>query len=204
MDSATRKKSLSADTGGIVLRLEAEVELTDEKMLALSSLNRDLRLERTAEGELIAMPPTGSESSARNAGLTAQLWVWAKRDGTGRISDSSGGFTLPNGALRSPDASWVKKSRLEKFTAGQREKYLPLCPDFVVELRSPTDRLNVVKEKMREYIENGAKLGWLIDPADKRVFVYLPGEDVRELKEPDEISGSPVLPGFALDLREIW
>ncbi len=204
MDSATRKKSLSADRGGVVLRLDPEVELTDEKMLALSSLNRDLRLERTAEGELIAMPPTGWETSDENAELTTQLRIWAKRDGTGRTSDSSGGFVLPNGALRSPDASWVKNDRLEGFSKEKRKKYLPLCPDFVVELRSPSDRLSVVQEKMREYIENGTQLGWLIDPQQKKVHVYRPGEDARELKEPETISGSPVLPGFELDLREIW
>jgi Uma2 family endonuclease len=204
MDSATRKKSVSADTGGVVLRLDPEIELTDEKMLALSSLNRDLRLERTAEGELVAMPPTGWESSARNANLTAQLWAWAKRDGTGKTSDSSGGFVLPNGALRSPDAAWVKNERLEPIPSEQRKRYLPLCPDFVIELRSPTDRLSVVSEKMREYIENGTKLGWLIDPEEKKVYVYRPGEEEREIKEPEEISGSPTLPGFTLDLREMW
>lgn len=204
MDSATQKKSISADAGGVVLRLAPEVELTDEKMLALSSLNRDLRLERTSEGELIAMPPTGWETSDENAELTTQLRIWAKRDSTGRTSDSSGGFVLPNGALRSPDAAWIKKDRLETLSSSQRKKYLPLCPDFVVELRSPSDRLPVVKEKMREYIENGASLGWLIDPEEKKVHVYRPGEDEREIKEPDEISGSPALPGFVLDLREIW
>lgn len=204
MDSATRKKSIPADTGGIVLRLDPEVELTDEKMLALSSLNRDLRLERTAEGELVAMPPTGWETGDKDSELNMQLRQWAKRDGTGRSSSSSTGFVLPNGALRSPDASWIKKSRLETLSSEQRKKYLPLCPDFAIELRSPSDRLSVVREKMREYIENGASLGWLIDPVNKRVHVYRPGEDEREIKEPEKISGSPVLPGFELDLREIW
>lgn len=204
MDSATRKKSIPADTGGIVLRLDPEVELTDEKMLALSSLNRDLRLERTAEGELVAMPPTGWETGDKNSELNMQLRLWAKRDGTGRTSDSSGGFVLPNGALRSPDASWIKNERLETMSSAQRKKYLPLCPDFVVELRSPSDRLSVVREKMREYIENGARLGWLIDPGQKKVYVYRPGEDEREMEEPEKISGSPILPDFTLDLREIW
>lgn len=133
-----------------------------------------------------------------------QLRQWAKRDGTGRSSGSSTGFVLPNGAIRSPDAAWVAKELLETLSSTQRKRYLPLCPDFVVELRSPSDRLSVVQEKMREYMENGARLGWLIDPQQKEVHVYRPGEDVREIKEPEKISGSPVLPGFELDLREIW
>lgn len=204
MDSATRKKSLSADTRGIVLRLDPAVKLTGDQILTLSSLNRDLRLERTAEGELIVMPPTGTQTGDRCSELNMQLRMWAKRDGTGVAFGSSTGFTLPNGAIRSPDASWVKKDRLEEFSDEQRKKFAPLCPDFVIELRSPSDRLFVVQEKMREYMENGARLGWLVDPEQKKVHVYRPGKDVRELKEPEKTSGSPVLPGFELDLREIW
>lgn len=135
----------------LVLRLRPVIELTADQLLGLSSLNRNLRLELTAKGELVLMPPTGTETGGRNLELAAQLWVWAKRDGTGMAFDSSTGFTLPNGAVRSPDVSWVPRSRLEALTAEQREKFAPLCPDFVIELRSPGDSLRVVQEKMQEY-----------------------------------------------------
>ncbi len=188
----------------VTLRLRPAIELSPDQLLELSGLNRDLRLELTAKGELVIMPPTGWETSDRNAEVTMQLRAWAKRDGTGVASDSSGGFILPNRAVRSPDAAWIERSRLEALTAEQREKYLPLCPDFVIELRSPTDRLNVLQDKMREYLENGARLGLLIDPKQRRVYVYRPKEPVRELENPETVSGEPILPGFVLDLREIW
>jgi Uma2 family endonuclease len=180
------------------------VERTGDQLLELSSLDRDLRLELTAKGELVVMPPTGAETGERNLELAAQLWAWAKRDGTGMAFDSSTGFTLPNGAVRSPDVSWVPRSRLEALTAKQRKKFAPLCPDFVIELRSPGDSLRVVQEKMQEYMENGARLGWLIDPEHNRVYVYRADSPVQQLENPQTISGEPVLPGFVLDLREIW
>ncbi len=189
---------------GLVLRLRPVIELSGEQLLELSSLNDDLRLELTAEGELIVMTPAGGESSRRNLELTVQLGIWTRRDGTGVACDSSGGFILPNGAIRSPDASWVERSRYEALTPEQREKYLPLCPEFVIELRSPSDRLVTLQEKMVEYVENGARLGWLLDPESKRVHVYKPGEPVRALENPGRLSGDPVLPGFVLDLRPIW
>jgi Uma2 family endonuclease len=188
----------------LVVRLRPVVGLTEDQLLELSGLNSDLRLELTAEGELVVMPPAGGETGKRNAGLTAQLWAWARQDGTGTTFDSSTGFTLPNGAVRSPDASWVANSRLEALTAEQREKYLPLCPDFAIELHSPTDSLRAQQEKMREYLENGLRLGLLMDPKQRRVYVYRPGEPVRQLDDPSSVSGEPVLPGFVLDLREIW
>ncbi len=188
----------------LVLRLRPVVELTEDQLLELSSLNRDLRLELTAEGELIVMPPAGGETSKRNAELTIQLGTWAKRDGTGVTFDSSGGFTLPNGAVRSPDAAWIERSRLEALTAEQRRKFLPLCPDFAIELRSPSDRLSVVQDKMQEYLDNGMRLGWLVDPEHKQVYVYRPEAPVQRLENPESISGDPVLPGFVLELREVW
>lgn len=188
----------------LVLRLRPVIELTEDQLLKLSGLNRDLRLELTAQGELIVMPPAGGETSRRNLGLAAQLWAWTKRDGTGVAFDSSGGFVLPNGAVRSPDTAWVPRSRLEELTAEQREKFLPLCPDFVVELRSPSDSLSMLQDKMQEYLENGVRLGWLIDPEQKRVYVYRPEAPIQQLENPQRISGDPVLPGFVLDLREIW
>ena len=189
---------------GVVLRLRPVIELSGEQLLELSSLNDDLRLELTAEGELIVMTPAGGESSRRNLELTAQLGIWTRRDGTGVAFDSSGGFILPNGAIRSPDASWVERSRYEALTLEQREKYLPLCPEFAIELRSPSDRLVTLQEKMVEYVENGARLGLLLDPARRRVYVYKPGEPVRELADPEEVSADPILPGFLLKPREVW
>ena len=133
-----------------------------------------------------------------------QLGSWAKHDGTGATFDSSGGFVHLNGAVRSPDASWVERTSLDALTPEQRKKFLPLCPDFVVELRSPSDSLNALRDKMREYIENGARLGWLIDPESRRVYVYHPDGSVQGLEAPETLSGDPVLRGFVLDLREIW
>jgi Uma2 family endonuclease len=189
---------------GLVVRLRPVLELSPDQLLELSSLNDDLRLEMTAKGELIVMTPAGGESSRQNLKLAVRLGVWAERDGTGVAFDSSGGFVLPNGAIPSPDASWVERSRFEALTAEQRKKFLPLCPDFVIELRSPSDRLKAIQDKMQEYLENGAKLGWLIDPDQKRVYVYRPEEPVRVLENPKKVSGDPVLAGFVLDLREVW
>lgn len=188
---------------GVALRLRPAVELSPDQLLEISSLNRDLRLEMTAEGELIVMNPTGGWSSRRNFELATQFGAWVKQDGSGTAFDSSGGFVLPNGAIRSPDVSWVRNSRLEALSAEEREKYLPLCPEFVIESLSPSDRLSVVREKMVEYIENGARLGWLIDPQQRRVYVYRPGELVRQLRDPRKVSGEPALPGFVLDLGEV-
>ncbi len=188
----------------LVLRLRPVIELSGDQLLELSSLNDDLRLELTAEGELIVMVPAGGESSRRTMKLAIRIGAWSESDGTGVAFDSSGGFILPNGAIRSPDASWIERSRYEALTMEQREKFLPLCPDFVVELRSPSDALGVLQEKMAEYVENGARLGLLLDPAQKRVYVYQPGEPVRELANPEEVSADPVLPGFVLKPREVW
>jgi len=167
--------------------------------------NRKWRIERTVEGELEIMPPTGGETSDQNSEINMQLRLWAKRNNSGVAFESNGGFILPNGAMRSPDASWVSRDRLSNLTAEQKQKFLPLCPDFVIELRSPSsDPLAMVEAKMREYVENGARLGWLLDPESKRVHVYKPGEPVRALENPGRLSGDPVLPGFVLDLRPIW
>lgn len=142
----------------LVLRLRPSVELTDDQLLELSSLNSDLRLERTAEGDLEIMPPTGGETSNRNAGLVSQVWLWAERDGTGFATDSSGGFRLPNGAVRAPDAAWVRRERLTDLTAEQKQKFLPLCPDFVIELRSPPTRCPRSKPRCASTSRTGR--GW--------------------------------------------
>jgi Uma2 family endonuclease len=188
----------------VVLKLKPAINLTDDQLFELCQLNRDWRIEYTAQGELIVMPPTGGETSNRNAELTHQVQAWTRRDQAGVAFDSSGGFKLPNGATRSPDAAWVRRSRLAGLTREQKQKFLPLCPDFVIELRSPTDNLQAVLDKMQEYLDNGAQLGWLLDPLTRRVHVYLPQRPPEILDAPNTLSADPLLPGFVLDLRKIW
>jgi Uma2 family endonuclease len=178
--------------------------LTDEQFYRLCADNRELRLELTAERELVIMPPTGGETGRRNTRLTQRLANWAEKDGTGEAFDSSTGFNLPNAAMRSPDASWVRRSQWDSLTRAQREEFIPACPDFVAELRSRKDRLRTLQAKMEEYIENGAELGWLIDPGTKRVYVYRPGRPVECLDAPSTLNGAPVLPGFVFNVSEIW
>lgn len=188
----------------LILHLQPVLELSDEQLYEFTQINRDLRIERNAQGELIIMPPTGGETGQRNAEITMQLRLWAKSDGGGATFDSSTGFRLPNGAVRSPDASWVRRPRLAGMSDEEQKKFIPLCPDFVIELRSATDSLSLLKEKMREYLDNGAQLGWLLDPEQRRVYVYRVGEEVEGMESPEAISGEPLLSSFILDLREIW
>jgi len=178
--------------------------VTDGQFELLCRENPELRLELTAQKELVIMPPTGFETGRRNNRLSRHLDFWAETDGTGIATDSSTLFTLPNGAKRSPDASWVRQERLGTLTKDQREGPLFLCPDFVAELRSPNDRLADLHEKMQEYIDNGAQLGWLIDPFEKHVHIYRPGQPVTVLDNPTSVSGDPVLLGFVLSLNELW
>jgi Uma2 family endonuclease len=185
------------------LNLQA-VRLTQEQFARLCQENPDLRFELTAQQELVIMSPTGSKTGRRNSRLTRHLDFWAETDGSGIAFDSSTMFTLPNGAIRSPDASWVRRERWDMLTEDQQEGFAPLCPDFVVELRSRTDRLSDLHDKMQEYIGNGARLGWLIDPIDKRVYVYRPDQPVGSLDNPATLSGDPVLPGFVLYVQELW
>ena len=180
------------------------LDMTENQFLKLCSDNGDLRMELTAKRELIIMPPAGATTSGRNSDLNAQLHIWSRQDGTGKTFDSSCGFTLPNGAVLSPDASWILLSRWEALTEAQRDRFAPISPDFVIELRSPSDRLSIVQAKMVEYMENGVRLGWLIDPQNKRVYVYRQGQPLKTLEEPDTVSGDPVLPGFVLDMQTIW
>jgi len=182
------------------LKLAPLVTLDDDQLFEFCQLNRDLRIERDAEGVLVLMAPVGGASSARNLELCRQLANWAHADGSGIAFDSSAGFILPNGAIRSPDAAWVRRERWDELSANQREKFVPLCPDFVVELRSPSDRLSALQRRLRELIRHGARLGWLIDPARRSVHVYRPGESVQTLLSPSTISAEPLLPGFVLDL----
>ena len=180
------------------------LDMTEEQFLKLCSDNGDFRLELTAKRELIIMPPTGSRTGGRNSDLNGFLFVWSRQDGTGQTFDSSTGFTLPNGSVFSPDASWVLLSRWQTLTSEEQERFAPVCPDFVIELRSPPDNPTDLQSKMEEYVENGVRLGWLIDPRQRHVYIYRPGKAVEVLEDPATVSGDPELPGFTLDLLEIW
>ena len=166
--------------------------------------NRDLRIERTASGDVIIMPPAFSDTGNRNIKIAQQLANWAEQDGTGETFDSSAGFTLPNGATRSPDASWIKLERWHGLTEEQKSSFAPICPDFVIELRSSSDTLNGLQDKMKEYIANGASLGWLIDRKNRKVYIYRPNQEPGILNNPETVSGDPVLPGFVLRMAKIW
>lgn len=187
----------------ITLDLSPFVNLTDEQFFQLCQHHRDYRFERTASGALIIMSPTGGETGKRNADLIYQLQAWNRQYKLGVAFDSSSGFKLPNGAERSPDAAWVKKDRWDTLTPEQRQTFPPLCPDFVVELCSPSDSLAKTQEKMQEYLDNQAQLGWLIAPQSRRVEIYRQGQAVEVLSAPKILSGEMVLPGFILDLTEI-
>ncbi|MEH1835257.1 MAG: Uma2 family endonuclease [Nostoc sp.] len=194
---------MNATTTTLPSTLKLKIDLTDDQFFQMCQQNRDYRFERTASGELLIMPPTGSDTGNRNFDMVVELGIWNKQTKLGKGFDSSTGFTLPNGAERSPDVSWVKIERWNALTPEQQEKFAPICPDFVVELRSRTDSLKELQEKMQEYIENGAQLGWLIDRKNKRVEIYRPGKDVEILDNPASLSGENVLPGFVLDLERI-
>ncbi len=178
--------------------------MSDHEFYELCRLNPEWRIERTSEGDLEIMPPTGGQTGRRNFALTTAFGNWVEADGTGVGFDSSTGFTLPNGAKRSPDLAWVTRSRWDQLTAREKEEFPPLCPDFVVEIRSPSDSPSWLQDKMEEYIANGARLGWLIDPLDRKVYVYRPAATVECLDNPETVSGDPVLANFTLELQKIW
>jgi Uma2 family endonuclease len=187
----------------LTLVLKPSIEMTDDQFFELCQQNQDLQFERSSAGELIIMPPTGGETGNHNAGITAQLWVWNQKSKQGKVFDSSTGFKLPNKAERAPDAAWIKLEKWEALTNAQRQKFLPLCPDFVVEFMSPSDSLPSVQAKMQEYMDNGTQLGWLIDSAHKTVIIYRPQQLAQVLKRPKSLSGEHILEGFTLDLTEI-
>jgi Uma2 family endonuclease len=200
IQTPTQPKTLSLE-----LPSELVLQVTQEQFEALAAANRDLHLERTSEGELIVNPPTGGESGKRNLSISTQLGNWFEaHEELGEAFDSSTGFRLPNGADRSPDASWLSRERWESLTPQQRKGFVPLCPDFVVELRSESDSLPKLQAKMREYIDNGARLGWLIDPQNRRVEIYRPRREVELSENPSNLSGEDILPEFVLDLRRVW
>ncbi len=183
--------------------LKLNIDLTEKQFFELCQKNRDYRFERTATGELLIMPPAGSDTGRRNADITFQLQAWNRQSNLGVVFDSSAGFKLPNGSDRSPDASWVKRERWEALTPEQQETFAPLSPDFVIELRSPSDSLKALQTKMQEYMDNGVRLGWLIDRKNQRVEIYRQGQEVEIVSSPATLSGEDVLPGFVLDLKDI-
>ncbi len=187
----------------ITLDLRPFFQLTEEQFFQLCRLHPDLRIERNKEGALIIMPPTGGWSGNRNSKLTTRLELWAEADGTGLTFDSSTEFRLPNGGDRSPDAAWIRLLLWNGLTTEEQEGFPPICPDFVVELRSKSDSLNQLQAKMQEYIDSGLRLGWLIDPQNQRVEIYRQGLQKVVLQSPSTLSGEDVLPGFVLDLKGI-
>lgn len=188
----------------IVLRLSPVIEMTEDQFLAFCEQNHETRIERTAGGELEIMPPVGLYTGNKELDIAAQLRNWARRDSNGVAFGPSAGFTLPNGAVRSPNASWIPKSRLAELTDDDKSGFGHICPDFVVELRSRSDRLSVLRAKIDEYIQNGARLGWLLDPQDRQVYLYRPNSEVEILENPETISGDPELAGFTLELKDVW
>jgi Uma2 family endonuclease len=186
------------------MRIRLAAPLGDEDLFDLCAANSELRIERLTDGELVIMPPTGGETGRRNFDLTGQFAAWVRHDGTGVGFDSSTGFLLPDGAERAPDVAWVRRPRWDALTEAQRRKFPPLCPDFVIELRSPSDTLAAGQAKLEEYIACGCRLGWLIDPDERRAYVYRPGRVVEVKEQATELRGDPELPGLILDLRSIW
>jgi Uma2 family endonuclease len=206
---APRTAGLNPEQGGsylphpLVLDIRA-VEMTDDQLLQFCADNGALQIELTAKRELIVMPPTGGETGWQENRLNVRLGIWAEQDGMGISLGPSAGFILPNGATRAPDACWVLRDRWDALEREGRGKLVPLCPDFVGEIRSLSDSLASAQAKMVEYIDNGARLGWLIDPWQRRVYVYRPGAPPQVLDDPATVSGEAVLPGFDLNLQEIW
>lgn len=178
--------------------------MTHQTFIEFCLANRELRIERTATGDIIVTPPAFSDTSHSNGRLIQQLFNWADQDGTGIVFESSGGFTLPNGATRSPDAAWILLQRWQALTPEQQASFAPICPDFVIKLRSASDTLKSLQAKMQEYLDNGLRLGFLIDRKHRTVYVYRSDQDVIKLENPAIVSGDPELPGLALTMQQIW
>jgi Uma2 family endonuclease len=187
-----------------ILRMPTSATLTSEQFYDLCRVNPDWKLERTAQGDLVFIAPTGGETGARNANLLIQLGIWNENAQLGVIFDSSTAFHLPNGADRSPDVSWIKHERWNTLTPQQREKFPPLSPDFIIELMSPSDNLRDAQSKMQEYVDNGVQLAWLLNRKDREVEIYQIGKPRTILKQPTQLSGNSILPGFILKLDGFW
>jgi Uma2 family endonuclease len=188
----------------LTLQIPNVLKLSEENFAQLAAANRDVRLELTTNGDLIIMPPTGGETGERNLDLAGQLWLWNRQNRLGKAFDSSTGFRLPNGAIRSPDVAWINLEKWESLTQEQRKKFLPLCPDFALELLSESDELKDTQLKMQEYLDNGLRLGWLIDPKTQTVEIYRLNQPIETLQSRLSLSGEEVLPEFVLELQTIW
>jgi len=195
---------IQTESTPMTVNLPAIAPMTHEQFYEFCLANRDLRIERTASGEVVIMPPAFSDTGNRNFNIAAQLWNWTEEDGTGIGFDSSAGFTLPNGATRSPDASWIRLERWNALTEEQKASFAPICPDFVIELRSSSDTLISLQDKMQEYMANGVLLGWLIDRKNRTVYVYRLNQEPKILDNPETVSGDPELSGFVLRMAKIW
>lgn len=199
LDYIDRASSFTMKTLSVLI--PPSLKLDDEQFTRLVAANPNLRLEKTAAGELIVMAPTGGEDGSYNAELTTDVGIWNRQTQTGVVFDSSTGFKLPNGAIRSPDTAWIAQARWDALTPQERKGFAPICPDFVLELVSESDDVEVLQAKMQEYMENGCQLGWLIDPKTRQVEIYRVGQPVERLQAPQSLSGENVLSGFVLDLR---
>ncbi|MBW4534161.1 MAG: Uma2 family endonuclease [Pleurocapsa minor HA4230-MV1] len=188
----------------ITVNFNSIIDISDEQFYQLCTQNPETQFERNCNGEILIMPPTGGETGRRNTNLIVQLAIWNQQTKLGEVFDSSTGYKLPNGANRSPDVSWIQQKRWDGLTSEQKEKFIPLAPDFVLELMSPTDYLVNIQAKMKEYLENEVKLGWLINPQAKQVEIYRLGQQAQLLDSPRLISGEDILPGFVLDLAGIF
>jgi Uma2 family endonuclease len=195
---------IQTESTPLMVNLPAIAPMTHEQFYEFCLANRDLRIERSATGDVIIMPPAFSDTGNRNTKISQQLANWSDQDGTGETFDSSSGFTLPNGATRSPDAAWIKLERWDALSEAQKASFAPICPDFVIELRSSSDTLASLQTKMQEYIANGSMLGWLIDRKTRTVQIYRPDREPELLDNPEVVSGDPELPGFRLRMAKIW
>ena len=199
-----RSPAIETDTGIWLALNIGSVDLTDDQFMRLCRDNGDFHFEITAEKELIVMTGSNPETDRKNANITMQLGVWATRDGTGVFFGSSAIFLLPNGARRVPDGAWIRKERWNQLTEQRKSTLTEICPDFIIELRSPSDRIGVLEQKMDEYIRNGAQLAWLLDPFDHAATIYRPAHAPQRIEHPSVISGDPELPGFKFDFRQMF
>ena len=186
------------------LRFRPETPMSDEELMRFCAANEAVRVERDANGEILVMTPAGSKTSQMNSRITRLLDEWAEEDGRGAAFDSNGGFTLPDGSMRAADAAWVDRKKWDALSARDQERFAPLCPDFVIELRSPNDSLTELRTKMEHWITNGARLGWLIDPENKAISIYRPGEEPEVLTHPTSVQGNGVMAGFELVMARVW
>ena len=204
MSSAFKLREHQEPSPGFPVLVRPLTAFSDDQFYEFCRLNDKLEIEKTARGDLLIMAPASFRTSHLNLRIAVQLGEWAERDGTGLATESSGGFVLPNSAMYALDAAWVCRDRLSAVPAERQHRFLPLCPDFAIELLSPIDTLGRVQAKLHEYIDNGLRLGWLVDPFERRVHVYRPDAAVEILDDPLSVDGDPVLPGFRLDLGRVW